>query len=296
VSATSTEVTGRDPGAGTPDADRGCVLCHGVRRRRFRRWIASRVVQCEDCGLVFVHPLPAADALHQHYNQGEFSRIEYYLAAEPADRRTFAAVLDRVARHIPPGGSVLDVGPNVGTALALAAARGWVASGVEINAEAARYCRERHGLNVVAGKLESSDLTHEHFDLVLMLDVIEHLLDPLATLRRVRDLLKRQGLLMISTPDIAGWASRLLQVKPEEHLFYFTPQTLTASLHAAGFRVECVESFDRHRNLTALADSSTLVGVLSPLRPLVRLARRAVGDLVVRLPLRENLLAVAIKE
>jgi SAM-dependent methyltransferase len=254
------------------------------------------VVQCEGCGLVFVHPLPTADTLHGHYNQGESSRMEYYLAAAPADRRTFAAALERVARYVPPGGRVLDVGPNVGTALALAAARGWVASGVEINAEAARYCRERLGLSVLAGTLEDTDLPDAHYDLVLMFDVIEHLLDPLAALRRVQAALKVRGALMISTPDIAAWSGRLLQVKPDEHLFYFSPPTLATLLRAAAFRVEFLESFDRHRNLTALGDSTTLSSALGVLRPLVRLARRAAGDLVVRLPLRENLLALAVKD
>jgi hypothetical protein len=101
---------------------------------------------------------------------------------------------------------------------------------------------------------------------------------------------------MVSTPDIAGWAARLFQVKPDEHLFYFTPATLAASLRAAGYGVRAVDPFDRHRNLTAMGDSTTLRGPLAALRPLARSAGRLLGDLVVRLPLRENLLAVAVKE
>jgi SAM-dependent methyltransferase len=254
------------------------------------------VYRCDGCGLVFVHPPPTSDVLHGHYNQGESSRVEYYLAAEPADRRTFVEVLDRVARLLPAGGRLLDVGPNVGTSLALAVERGWRATGVELNVRAARYCREQRGLDVAVGTLESVELPGESFDLVLMLDVIEHVLDPPATLRRVRDLLRDGGVLVVSTPDISGWAARVFQVKPDEHLFYFGPATLTALLRAAGFRVDAVESFDRHRNLTAMGDSTTLTGALGALRPLARLARRVLGDLVVRLPLRENLLALAVRE
>jgi SAM-dependent methyltransferase len=254
------------------------------------------VFRCDGCGLVFVDPLPTADVLERHYNGGESSRIEYYLATEPADRRTFVEVLDRAAPLVPDGGRVLDVGPNVGTALTLAVARGWRATGVEINAGAARYCREQLGLDVAVGTVEAADLPGESFDLVLMLDVLEHVLDPPVALRRVHHLLRDGGVLVVSTPDIGRWATRLLQVKPDEHLFYFEPATLTALLRAAGFRVDAVESFDRHRNLTAMGDSTTLTGSLCALRPLVRLARRVVGDLVVWLPLRENLLALAVKE
>src|SRR5262245_11096160 len=277
------------------DAARACILCQGNRWRRFSAWITARVVQCEGCGLVFVHPLPGADAVRRHYNEGHSSRIEYYLRAEPADRRTFGEILDQAARRFPAGGHLLDVGPNVGTALALAAARGWSARGVEINQEAARYCRERLGLDVVAGTLEAAELPDEHFDLVLMFDVIEHLLDPLASLSRVRRLLRREGMVMVSTPDIARLSARVLQVKPEEHLFYFTPATMRTLLERAGFRVETVESFDRHRNLTAMAQSTTLRGPLRLLSPVCQVTSRAIGDVVVRLPLRENLLAVAVR-
>lgn len=65
-------------------------------------------------------------------------------------------------------GDLLDIGPNIGTCLALARERGFRVHGIEINADAARYCREVRGLDVIAGTLEPETYPAGRFDVVLM--------------------------------------------------------------------------------------------------------------------------------
>jgi 2-polyprenyl-3-methyl-5-hydroxy-6-metoxy-1,4-benzoquinol methylase len=177
--------------------------------------------------------------------------------------------------------------------LALARERGWQVAGIEINAAAARYCRETRGLDVRAGTLDDEPFAPGSFDAVLMGDVIEHLPDPRQALVQVRALLKPGGLVLISTPDIAGWAGRMLQIKPEEHLYYFSPRTMTAMLEQVGYEVLEIAPFDRHHNLTGMVHSTTFGGLFQRLAPVFRLTRRMFGNVVVRLPLKENLLAIA---
>jgi len=263
--------------------------------RPFTRRDGFEVVQCVDCGLVYVNPRFDAEAILRHYNSNESSRIQYYLDVEAADRRSFGEALDVAERLSPGRGRVLDIGPNIGTCLALARERGWQAEGVEINAEAARYCREQRGLDVRSGILEEDTYPREHFDLVLMADVIEHLRDPLGMLRIVGSILRSGGIVMISTPNIRSAAGRLLQIKPEEHLYYFTPATMSAMLEKAGLEVLRMQPLDRHHNLTAMVHSTTFGSLFQTLAPLFRFAHRVLGDVIVKLPLRENLLAVARK-
>ncbi|KPV53524.1 hypothetical protein SE17_09165 [Kouleothrix aurantiaca] len=244
---------------------------------------------------MYVNPRHDAEHIFQHYNSGQSSRIQYYKDVEIADRRTFNAILDLAGQLSPQYGELLDIGPNIGTCLALARERGWNTFGVEINADAARYCREQLDLNVVAGALDENTYTANSFDIVLMGDVIEHLRDPLALMRVVRNILKPGGAVIISTPDIAGWAGRLLQIKPEEHLYYFSPATITTLLEKAGLDVVGVKCLDRYHNLTAMTHSTTLGGLFQKLSPVFALTHRIFGDMVVKLPLRENLLAVARK-
>jgi 2-polyprenyl-3-methyl-5-hydroxy-6-metoxy-1,4-benzoquinol methylase len=272
-----------------------CNLCQGTATRPFAQRDGLQVVECANCGLVYVNPRHDADRIYQHYNNNQSSRIQYYLDVEVADRRTFNELLDLADRLVPQRGALLDIGPNIGTCLALARTRGWDTYGIEINAEAARYCREQRGLNVTSGALEGHTYPENSFDMILMGDVIEHLRDPLDLMQVVQRILKPGGALIISTPNIAQRAGRVLQIKPEEHLYYFSPATITNLLRKAGLDVVGVKCLDRYHNITAMTHSTTFGGLFQKLSPVFNLAHRVIGDLVIKLPLRENLIAVARK-
>ncbi len=277
-----------------PDLEEvACNLCGSGRRRPFARRQGFDVVACAECGLVYVSPRPGPAALRAHYNGDGSSRVKYYLEAEPADRRSFAELLEALERLRPRRGRLLDVGPNVGTCLALAREHGWEVAGVEINAEAARHCREARALDVRDGTLDDGPFPPASFAAVVMADVLEHLPDPRRALEQVRELLEPGGVVAVSTPDVSGWAARLLQVKPVEHLYYFEPATLRALLGRAGLEPLEVLPYDRYKNLTAMTHSTTCGTLFQRLGPLFALSRRLLGDVLARLPLRENLLAVA---
>jgi 2-polyprenyl-3-methyl-5-hydroxy-6-metoxy-1,4-benzoquinol methylase len=76
-------------------------------------------------------------------------------------------------------------------------------------------------------------------DVVTAIEVIEHVLDPVAELRAIRQLLRPGGLLFLTTGNAAPFAERLAQwryVVPEIHISFFEPSTLELALRAAGFR------------------------------------------------------------
>lgn len=272
-----------------------CNLCGATSTAPVTRKDGLDVVRCTACGLVYVNPRARVADLTEHYNTGESSRLEYYRDAEVADRRTFAEILGIAARLAPAKGALLDVGPCAGTLLVQAREAGFAAAGIEINAGAARMCREELGLDVRAGVLEPDSYAPDSFDIISMGDVIEHVPDPLATLRTVARILKPGGHVLISTPNFDSAAARFLQVKPEEHIYYFTAQTLAASLAKAGLQTVEMRTLDRYRNFTAMTHSTTCGTLFQTLGPVFRLARRVLGDVVLRLPLRENLLAIARK-
>jgi 2-polyprenyl-3-methyl-5-hydroxy-6-metoxy-1,4-benzoquinol methylase len=280
---------------GTETEQVACNLCGGTVTEPFAQRQGMQIVRCARCALVYVNPRLNGKKLEQHYNSGQSSRIQYYLDVECADRRTFSEILTVAARLLPHKGRLLDVGPNIGTCMDVARQAGWETHGVEINAEAARYCREQRGLQVIAGQLKTDTFPTSHFDLLLMGDVIEHLPDPLAVMKTIAGILKPGGFVIVSTPNIASLAGRMLQLKPEEHLYYFSPVTITALLAKAGLEVVEIRSLDRYHNVTAMTHSTTFGGLFQVLGPVFRLAHRLFGDMVVRLPLRENLMAVARK-
>ena len=76
------------------------------------------------------------------------------------------------------------------------------------------------------------------FDVVTAIEVLEHVIDPVSELKRIRELLRPGGLLFLTTGNAAPYRDRLLRwnyVVPEIHVSFFEPATLDYALHQAGF-------------------------------------------------------------
>ena len=163
----------------------------GARHAPFTRRHGLNVVRCRAAASSTSTPRVVADARHRHYNSGESSRIEYYRDVEVADRRSFAEILDRRgADGARQGRAPRHRSLRRHAAWSQARERGWRVAGIEINAEAARHCREARGLDVIAGTLEPETYPEDSFDVVLMGDVIEHVASPTHMLRTVARILR----------------------------------------------------------------------------------------------------------
>ena len=146
-------------------------------------------------------------------------------------------------------GRVLDVGCSAGYLAKRLQEQGSTVVGLDIDPRAVElagpFCEAVH-----VGDVETMELPFEpaSFDAVLCGDVIEHLRDPEAFLARVRPLLRPDGRLALSTPNIANWAMRLgllfgrfryteWGLLDRGHTHLFTRTTLRECLEAAGYRV-----------------------------------------------------------
>src|SRR6185295_8228557 len=117
--------------------------------------------------------------------------------------------LDEIERRIGGRGKLLDVGCATGVLVEAAGKRGWTAIGVDISTFADTQCHHR-GLDVRQGDLLTAELPHEHFDVVVLDDTIEHLCDPGRALAAIRDTLRPGGLVTLNTPNDGGWLRRLM--------------------------------------------------------------------------------------
>lgn len=179
----------------------------------------------------------------------------------PADRalaelfeartRTYAAfgngaIAARAERLLPPRGRVLDLGCASGGLLALLRPRAGHLAGLELSASAARAAAQVADV-VVHGALEDPDLPFEagSFDLVVLADVLEHLADPVAALRRAVAWTRPGGAVLLSVPNVAHWRARLTLARgrwPAEHsgtfdashLRWFTHESVAMLLVEAG--------------------------------------------------------------
>jgi SAM-dependent methyltransferase len=126
----------------------------------------------------------------------------------------------------------------------VAGERGWEAAGIEPSAWAVEHGRERFGVDLRRGTVETLEVEPRSADAVVMLDVLEHLPDPMDALRRMRAAVSDDGLLALSTVNVEGLHGRVRgSAWPwfiRAHLHYFRPRTLSRMLADAGF--EIVES------------------------------------------------------
>jgi methionine biosynthesis protein MetW len=158
------------------------------------------------------------------------------------------AIAERAQRLLPAGGSVLDLGCASGGLLALLRPRAGLTAGLELSETAAAAAAKVADL-VVQGALEDPELPFEAdaFDLVVLADVLEHLADPAAALRRARGWCRPGGAILLSVPNVAHWRARLTLARgrwPAEesgtfdasHLRWFTRGSVATLLAGADLR------------------------------------------------------------
>jgi len=218
-----------------------CALCGRTDGADMFKVDGSLIVRCERCDLVreASRPFATSQVYDADYYSTESAKGGYanYILDAGINRLTFEERLRAIEARLGRKGRLLDVGCALGDFVEVARESGWDAEGVEISAFAAAEARAK-GLRVYTGILEDLGLPSGSYDVITLYDVIEHLTDPIATLREVLRLLAPGGVLHMVTPNVGGTQARLLgprwyHYKPGEHLFYFSPKTIRETIERA---------------------------------------------------------------
>jgi len=205
------------------------------------------ILRCEQCGLGRAQASgfdPGSYYTDDYFSGGHVDGYADYRGAEPVLRREFAGTVDFIRRYRE-GGRLLDVGCAYGFFLQ-EAKRHYDVVGVEIAQDAAASCRQR-GLRVVTGVADEATLAQlGMMDVIVLLDVIEHLPSPQETLALCARHLSPGGTLVITTGDFASPYARLSGthwrlMTPPQHLWYFTRASVERMARPLGLHME---SFD----------------------------------------------------
>ncbi len=139
-----------------------------------------------------------------------------------------------------PHGRLLDVGCGSADWLLSMRELGWEVTGVDLDAQAVRVGRER-GLTIHCGTLTGQKFANHAFDAVTLNHVIEHVPDPVDTLRECARILKKGGKLVLFTPNAGSLGHRVFKefwrgLKTPRHLHIFSFSSMLHALEQAGFR------------------------------------------------------------
>lgn len=241
--------TSKDTGRENVIFDRAvteCPLCgSGTIERRFRieRYRpAFTVDRCESCGFMFMNPRLNDSALRALYGEDYYTgKAEYSYHDEREAERYSAHVWNKrievLRRHVP-GGNLLDVGSSFG-GLLKAAAHHYTPHGIEISDYAGGHSRSLLGNAIHIGTLADHPFKNDFFSAITMIELIEHLPDPLFAIRECHRLLRKGGVLLIQTANMAGLQAKLQGSKyayfMPGHLSYFSKRNLAGALTKAGF-------------------------------------------------------------
>lgn len=238
-----------------------CILCGNNKYAQKYSQYYSRIVRCKECGLIYTNPRLKSKYLKELYSKEYFqndhsSRLGYsdYLQDQKNIIRTFDKRLKTIETFIRPG-KVLDVGCATGFFMQSAKMRGWKAEGVEISKYAASYAKKNFGFKVYVGDILKIDLPSNTYDLITLWDVIEHVSNPIEVIQVLKRSLKKNGLLVFSTPDVGSLPAKLTKHKwigyklSDEHLTYFSKKTAALLLKKSGLSFVSSNHIGKYVNL-----------------------------------------------
>lgn len=203
------------------------------------------IFECPDCGFQF-RDLPEKDAYsfyHEGYYRGKaaFSYIDER-QNEPASRVVWKARMKRLAKRDRSGGKkyFLDVGCSFGGLMQVAKESGYEPFGAEVSRYSGDYAAGRFGRkNVFIGNIETLKLPKNRFSAVTMIEVIEHLFRPREALKNIHRSMRKGGVLLVQTADMAGLQAALggkrYHYYLPGHLSYFTGKNISRLLKETGF-------------------------------------------------------------
>jgi SAM-dependent methyltransferase len=223
---------------------RSCPACSTKEATFYTEKNGFVIFKCSHCKSLYVSepPKSTASIYGEKYFWGAesgFGYVDYDADKEPM-RAVFEKCIMKAEEIAGKKGRLVDIGAATGYFIKLAKSMGWSVEGVEIGDSAAEAGRKA-GLKMLTGTIAELPLSNK-FDAITMFDVIEHVENPLADLKKAHELLNPGGALVIITPNSGSIYARMLGKRwhhfvPPEHLTLFTESGLREVLTKAGFEV-----------------------------------------------------------
>jgi SAM-dependent methyltransferase len=230
-----------------------CNLCHGtaftVLVHRDRYGFPATASACDRCGLVFLDPVMTPSAYGRFYSGLYRPLVSAYHGrlidahTIQGEQREYAADRgDLLAPYLEGRGyrTLLDIGGSTGVVSNELSRRFGLNATVIDPAPLEAAEAQALGVETIEGLVEEVDLGDRRFDVVIICQTVDHLLDVAGTLRRVRELLSERGILFIDIVDFRAAYLRSWSVEEAvkiDHPYYFTEPTIEAFLEQTGFEI-----------------------------------------------------------
>lgn len=250
---------------------KNCYICQSTSLFR-KIQVGERIFyKCNNCDVLFLAGSTKTVDLNKIYGS------EYYFQKDSSNSENFFGYNDydyyrkyieeyfeyhlKEIERFNGKGNLLDVGCAFGYMLNVANRRGWKSEGIDISKYAVDYAKNNFNLNVKHGKFEEVHYKQNSFNAIVMNDLIEHIPTPQIYIEKAHNLLKKNGILFISTPNSNSLSFRILgkrwlQIMQEDHLYLFNPNSIRFLLEKSGFKILKIKTSFK------VADINVIVGRL----------------------------------
>lgn len=195
------------------------------------------IVECNACGFRFTNPRPGADEIGQYYESEDYTPHQdasqglidtLYRWARLYTLRSKHRLISSLVAN--PSGRLLDFGCGTGEFLNLCQSKGWAARGLEPDVSAQEVAAEKYGLTVEDPE-RIQDLPSDHFDVITLWHVLEHVSHLSETVTQLKRTLAPSGTLVVAVPnctslDAAFYGEYWAAYDVPRHLCHFRPDDM----------------------------------------------------------------------
>lgn len=159
----------------------------------------NNICKCSKCEYIFDSPRPNEREIFKYYSRAD--KYGFWLSEEKERDILWKKRLGIVEKRAK-AGMLLDVGAGIGQFLFFAG-RKFNVRGTEISETALEIAKKKYSLDLIRGVVEDIDFDGVKFDVITMFHVLEHVANPMHTVKRCRELLKRGGFMFVAVPNDA---------------------------------------------------------------------------------------------
>jgi len=231
----------------------------------YTRFERNNVLQCKNCGLVFLE-LKKQQAELESFYEKEYREVDSLpkksaeeMFNHPVIRQDCKNRIEWINEEIGNinGKKILEIGSSSGYFLDTLSSAGAKVAGVELTESYSNYAR---GLGFTVYSKAVEDLGFEaEFDLAVTFHTLEHVFDPMSVLHAIHKLLKRNGVFMGEVPNQDDWRLKIFDNEVVKrfhydpfHYYYYSPQTLTNYLEKCGFSDITLRTVERYNSFIQL--------------------------------------------
>ncbi|MBS4013952.1 MAG: class I SAM-dependent methyltransferase [Bacteroidetes bacterium] len=219
-----------------------CPLCGSAKIIDLRRYSKDFLCKCNACSFKFSRKIPEKHELAEYYSEYSYGK-EYFVS--PITVKRYKEILNKL-EPFRMNNVIVDIGCGIGSFLNVAKEMGWECYGTEYSLKAVELCCNA-GLNVYHGSFSEVKDKIPQSDIVLLIEVIEHLSSPVELIKDISQKLRQGGALYLTTPNFNSLSRYISKEKYSElaypeHLSYFTSGTIKKICKNNGLRPLKIET------------------------------------------------------